>query len=107
MNTEEFQDWISINNVAERTKKSFWQYIDNYREEEPDEFREVFSNIDLNSLNIIINKISLTISYRFDEPISFVSVCIALVYEGEEIGAYESLFTLSGNEMDDYLRMTN
>lgn len=107
MNTEEFENWILINNVAERTKKGFWTYIENYKKEEPDEFKEVFNNIKLNYLEININKISLTMSYRFDEPISFVSVCIEVVYEGEEICIYESIFALDGSAMDDYFRMTN
>ncbi|HDK7166221.1 TPA: hypothetical protein PTV44_000024 [Clostridium botulinum] len=105
MNTEEFKNWIAINNIIERTKNGFWNYIENYKREEPDEFSEVFSNVDVNFVEINISKISLTISYRFDEPIKFVSAFIEIEYKGEELGVYESLFSLDGDDLDDYLRI--
>ncbi|MFL1676360.1 hypothetical protein ABEV00_00550 [Paenibacillus thiaminolyticus] len=107
MNTEEFQNWVSINNIIERTKKGFWIYMENYKQEEPDEFSEVFGNVDLNFVEINISKISLTINYRFDEPIKFVSAFIDVEYGGEELGVYESLFSLDGDDLDDYLRIKN
>ncbi|MGX8796055.1 hypothetical protein ACR6HW_08220 [Fusibacter sp. JL298sf-3] len=56
-------------------------------------------------LNITISKVSLTVNYRFDEPITFVSAFADIEYEGEEIGEYESLYSLDGDELDDYLRL--
>ncbi|MGW7162425.1 hypothetical protein [Paenibacillus sp. LK1] len=107
MNTDELLNWASTNDIIERAKKAFWSYMENYKMEEPDEYRELFNNVDLNLLDTNISKISLTISYRFDEPISFVSVFIEIIYEEEELCIYESLFSLDGSELDDYLRMTN
>lgn len=105
MNTEEFQSWISLNNIIERTKRDFWNYIENYRSEEPEEFLEVFSNVNMDYLEISISKVSLTINYRFDEPITFVSAFVDIEYEDEEIGEYESLYSLDGDDLDDYLRI--
>lgn len=105
MNTEEFQSWISLNNIIERTKRDFWNYIENYRSEESEEFLEVFSNVNMDYLEISISKVSLTINYRFDEPITFVSAFVDIEYEDEEIGEYESLYSLDGDDLDDYLRI--
>lgn len=105
MNTEEFQNWISLNNIVERTKKSFWNYVENYRNEESDEFSEVFSNVNMDFLEITISKVSLTVNYRFDEPIIFVSAFADIKYEDGEIGEYESLYSLDGDDLDDYLRL--
>lgn len=107
MNTNELQSWVTINHIVERTHNSFWSYLENYKKEEPDEFRELFENINFDFLDVNINKISLTISYRFDEPISFVSAFLEVLHEGEEVCMYESLFSLDGSDLDDYLRMTN
>lgn len=106
MNTNEFQKWIFINNIIDRTKKGFWDYMENYKKEEPDEFSEVFSNVDMNFVKINISKISLTINYTFDEPVEFVSAFIDIEYEDKELGVYESLFTLDGDDLDDYLSVT-
>ncbi|CAH8713316.1 hypothetical protein M5W83_26635 [Paenibacillus thiaminolyticus] len=103
MNTEEFENWVSIHNIIERTKKGFWNYMENYKQEEPDEFSEVFGNVDMNFLETNISKISLTINYTFDEPIKFVSAFIDVEYEGEELGVYQCLFSLDGDDLDDYL----
>jgi len=105
VNTEEFQSWISLNNIIERTKRDFWNYIENYRSEESEEFLEVFSNVNMDYLEISISKVSLTINYRFDEPITFVSAFVDIEYEDEEIGEYESLYSLDGDDLDDYLRI--
>lgn len=107
MNTDELLNWVSTNDIIERANKAFWSYMENFKMEEPDEYRELFKNVDLNFLKTNIGKISLTISYRFDEPISFVSVFIEITHEEEELCVYESLFSLDGSELDDYLRMTN
>ena len=105
MNTEEFQNWITINNIVERTKKGFWNYMGNYKKEEPGEFAEIFSNIDMNLVETNISKISLTINYRFDEVIKYISAYIDIEYEGEEVATYESLFSLDGDDLGDYLRI--
>lgn len=106
MNTDELLNWVSINNIVERVTKAFWSYIGNYKVEEPDEYKISFGDIDLKHLEISISKISLTVSYRFDDPVHFVSVFIEGKYEEEEICVYESLFSLDGDELDDYLRFT-
>lgn len=105
VNTEEFQNWISLNNIIERTKRACWNYIENYRKEEPEEFSEIFSNVNMDSLEISISKVSLTVTYRFDEPITFVSAFADIEYEDEEIGVYESLYSLEGEDLDDYLKL--
>ncbi len=105
MNTEEFQNWISLNNIIERTKRAFWNYIENYRSEEPEEFSKVFNNVNMDSLEISISKVCFAINYRFDEPITFVSAFVDIEHEDEEIGVYESLYSLDGDDLDDYLRI--
>lgn len=106
MNTVEFQNWILLNNIVERTKKSFWNYVENYRNEEPEEFSEVFSDVNMDSLEITISKVSFTVNYSFDEPITFIAAFADIEYEDREIGVYESLYSLDGDDLDDdYLRL--
>ncbi|RJG19155.1 hypothetical protein [Paenibacillus thiaminolyticus] len=75
MNTEEFENWVSIHSIIECTKKGFWNYMENYKQEEPDEFSEVFGSVDMD-----------------------------VEYEGEELGVYQCLFSLDGDDLDDYFR---
>lgn len=77
----------------------------NYKKEEPEEFSEVFSNVNMDFLEISIGKVSLTVNYRFDEPIIVVSAFADIEYENEEIGVYESLYSLDGDDLDDYLKL--
>lgn len=105
MNTEKFQKWIAKNNINERTKQGFWNYMENYKKEEPEEFVELFGDMDMNLVKINISKISLTINYRFDEIIKYVSAFIDIKYEEEELGMYESVYSLDGDDLDDYLRI--
>ncbi len=105
MNIEEFESWIEKNNIIKRTKESYLSCMENYINEEPNEFMELYKTLNINLLVTKQSTINLCINYEFDEPIKYVSSTLEIKFEGEELGYYDCIFGLDGSDMDDYLRL--
>ncbi|MDQ0172400.1 hypothetical protein [Paenibacillus tundrae] len=86
--------------------EGFWYYLNNYKEDHPEDFNKDFSNVGIDLISIKVTTISLTLNFRYDEIVEYVTCFLMIEYEGEEIGEYESLFTLNGEDLDDYLRIS-
>ncbi len=104
MNTEQLKKWIVKNNVVERSKQSFYNFMKNYKIDEAEEYFKTFENLEIGSLETNTSKISLIINYEFGEPIEFISVELEITFKEKYLAIYQSLYTLNGEEMDDYLR---
>lgn len=104
MNTFELRNWIENNNVEEKTKIKFWNYLNNYLKEEPELFYDQFGNIDKQLIEVKVTKIALTI---VNWPYDFLNDCVIsyadVIYEDERIAVYKLVFNLVGEVIDDYL----
>ena len=104
MNTEELRNWIDEYNIKERTVKGFWGYIRSYKAEEPQEFKDVYKDIELDLIDVEIKKVALIVNYSFDEFAEYIVSYLDINHNGEEIAEYEAVFTLDGEDMDDFLK---
>jgi hypothetical protein len=104
INISHFTEWIEKNNIKKRSIDGYWNYFNNYRKEEPEEFEQLLAGKDPLSFELEIKQISLTISYEFDNEVNLVSSDVIIKHKGEEIGLYTAVFTTNGDGFDDYLK---
>jgi hypothetical protein len=108
MDAVELKRFIIDNSVRDRTVQSFWKCFENYRNEEPKEFEEVFGDFDRSLLTMWMKKVALTIRNwqafedEYNENHEFVEAFIQLKYKGKYIGYYSLLFNFDGAVFDDF-----
>lgn len=76
--------------------------MDNYKEENPDEFNEVFGNIDLSKFYLKVNAVSLNLGNWPECSYVTISASLPIYYENKSIGHYKTLYTIDGEEEDDF-----
>ncbi|MEW9674271.1 hypothetical protein [Ammoniphilus sp. 3BR4] len=106
MDTKSLQKFIQEHDVFQRTIKGFWHYLNTWKAKDQSDFEKCFSGIDFNSLKVKVKKVSLTINYRYDEPLEYVQSYASVVHNDEEIAVYHFLLTLEGEYDDDVLSWT-
>lgn len=112
MNTEQFNlayldKWMEDNKLEERAKEGCFTYLENYLIHHPQDFNERFILAeDIKNIETELYKIDLTISYRNDfepSPIEYISMILKMMNSEKVIGYYKSIFSLDGEEIDDYI----
>lgn len=105
MEIQAFKQWCLKNAVEERSVTSFWESFENYRIEDPEEFRKFFTNYSSEHLSVYIDTVSFSIgNWPECDYIRIVSN-LRIVYQDKGIGSYRLIFTLSGEIDDDYLTL--
>lgn len=90
-------------NCFMKANNSFWEYVNSWKVDEPDEFFEAFTTFDLSELILEKGKISLVINYRFDKPIEYVQTTLNVIFMDKSFAEYRLLQRLNGEIMDDGL----
>ncbi|MCX7924106.1 MAG: hypothetical protein N3B21_19165 [Clostridia bacterium] len=102
MDTVDLKEWIETNNIEQKTIQGFWKYVNNRKKELDDDTADVLNFIELNNIRLEIKKASLSVIYNYGD---FVSLLIDIYFKEHYIGSYESIFTLSGEYADDFLKI--
>ncbi|MFJ7826655.1 hypothetical protein [Psychrobacillus sp. NPDC096623] len=108
MDTNKLRKWAENYSIESNTIKGFWVMFNKYKEEQKEEFLEVFGkDFDKSQLSIVMNRLGLFIDawnkdahmqYGFD----YVTSYIPIIYLDNHIGEYKMLFNLDGECFDDY-----
>ncbi len=99
------QNWLKKNLVLENCMQSFWEYLNNYKKEEPNEYNEYFNDIDLDKITLLRNKVSYNVNFIGDDFYDNITMLFRILYNDLEIGYYRIEYDLDGTETDDILKI--
>ncbi|OBZ11521.1 hypothetical protein [Bacillus sp. FJAT-26390] len=112
MEKDRILEWAKKYQIEEETIKCFWLNFYNYKEEEPEEFKQVFGmNFESDKLFVQVSSVQMRVESSRDEEKIFPSrnygfdyavSCIPIVYNERKLGVYKLLFTLDGQSFDDF-----
>lgn len=102
MNIDDLITWAIKNNIDQRTRTLFWEMLENYKNEDPDEYSEFFGHIPIGDLYLHIHTVSLNLGNWPECNYNTVSAHMGIWYNDKQIAKYEALFTLAGEPEDDY-----
>ena len=85
--------------------QSFWEYLNNYKKEEPNEYNEYFNDIDLDKITLLRNKVSYNVNFIGDDFYDNITMLFRILYNDLEIGYYRIEYDLDGTETDDILKI--
>lgn len=107
----ELRQWAIKNDIEKKSIAGFCFCFNNYIEECPEEFRQVFGDdfdvelltVEMKSVALFIDKWDETkmyeyISYGFDYVVSYIPI----VYKNRNLGIYKMLYSLEGQSFDDF-----
>lgn len=105
MNTLELRKFVDVKKPFEEAREGFWNWINNWKNEEPEDYSEVFrnGNDDITKLVLTNERIAIVINYEFDEPVEFLQTTISVYYEESLIAKYHYMQDFDGRVIDDVL----
>lgn len=103
MKSDFLEKLVKDNEIENRSICMFWKSFEDYKEEESNEFFQVFNNYIKEVLRISIKEISLTIMDWPECRRVNIITCIPVIYNNTEVGVYKAVYALTGEVEDDYL----
>ncbi|WP_028594341.1 hypothetical protein [Paenibacillus assamensis] len=76
--------------------------MNNYREEDREEFDEIFPNYSPDLFEVSIRTVSITFGNYPDLNYNHIVVDIPIKYSGKQRGVYKILFKFNGEVEDDF-----
>ena len=96
----DIKEWSDCYNAFERTKELFWCCFQSYKEEEPEEFCEVFPE-EKSNVRIELEKIVHEVMLRdFDQE--FISVYLNIFVGKHNVGWFKNMFCMDGTDFDEF-----
>ena len=97
---KELEEWSKIHNALERTEKLFWSCFQSYKEEDPEEFSEIFpkekSNVRI-EFKKIVHEVILP-----DYDQEFISVYLNIFVDDHNVGWFKNMFLMDGTDFDEF-----
>lgn len=94
------EEWSKLHNAVERTEELFWCCFQSYKEEEPEEFSEVFpknkSNVRI-EFEKIVHEVMLP-----DYDQEFISVYLNIYVDDHNVGWFKNMLMMDGTDFDEF-----
>ena len=104
----ELEKWLKQHDIKQMVMKDLEFYMRGYREEEEEDFNELFKDMDLDKVECVFHSVSYVINewHREEDDIyKYISAKIRMEYDDRPFAEYEAIYGLDGEGEDDYLRM--
>ena len=92
---EELKQWTHKHKLEERASESFFEYIENYREAEPEEFNETFPDFDKGKFDVHVQEVAISLDWQ-NRGYSSIIAHIPIVYRQTEVGWYRVAYSVLG-----------
>lgn len=102
MDIIELKNWAFEHKIEEQTINSFYEMLDNYKTDDPEEFNDVFKNIRINDLSLQVHTISLNLGNWPECSYNTVSASMWIHHKEKQIASYKAIYTLDGEPEDDF-----
>lgn len=103
MYVKELKEFLQKHDIESNVVKYFYEYFNSYRDEESEEFNEVYKNYDLSKIETCIYSVILR---RYNWPeFDYCNIVITLRVKcgDKKIGDYKLFYELNGEIVDDML----
>lgn len=102
----ELEKWLEKHNIKEMVMKDLEFYMRGYREEEEEDFNELFKDMDLEKVEYVFHSVAYVINewHREEDDIyKYISAKVRLEYDDMTFAEYSVFYGLDGKIEDDYL----
>ena len=97
---KELEEWSKIHNALERTEELFWSCFQSYKEEDPEEFSEIFPK-EKSNVRIVFEKIVHEVILP-DYDQEFISIYINIFVDDHSVGWFKNMFLMDGTDFDEF-----
>lgn len=103
MDTSELRKFIDEKQPFEKAREGCWNWINTWKEEDPEDYFEAFRNEDISSIELTNRRFALVINCSFDTPIEFLQTTLDVYLKESLIAQYHYIQDFSGEAIDDVL----
>ena len=96
---KDLEQWASQHKLEEHALESFFEYMQNYKKEEPEEFEETFLGFDKDSLDVRVQEVAVSLDWQNHDKSSMIAH-LPIVYRQAEIGWYRVEYSALGEILD-------
>ena len=96
---QDLKQWADQHRLEEHALKSFFAYMDNYKDQEPEEFAETFPDFAKEKLDVRVQDVALSFDWQNSDN-STIIAHIPIVYRQVEIGWYRVEYSVLGELLD-------
>lgn len=95
---DDLRNWCIKHDIENRTIQDFWKCFEDYKNNEYDEYMNIFSNQE-KSIKIFFDKISYEVNYP-EFTNEHICVYLDLFVNEKKIGWFKQLFDINGELID-------
>ncbi|WP_342528320.1 hypothetical protein MKY84_05420 [Chryseomicrobium sp. FSL W7-1435] len=106
MNSHELKEWMATHEIVNRTVSGFWNYLYTQKNEDPADFETSYPSMEITLLEPTLSTVSHTLNFNYGDTLEMVTCSLHIEYQGKKIGMYESLYTPFGEDLDDFLTLS-
>ncbi|MBP1967187.1 hypothetical protein [Paenibacillus aceris] len=103
LDTTELKKFMVEKKPFEEAIDGFWGWIKSWKEDDPEDYFNVFGNEDISTIELTRERIALVINCSFDTPIEFIQTTLNVIYKEDLIAQYYYLQNFNGEVIDDVL----
>ncbi len=103
LDTIELRKFVDEKNPFEEAKVGFWNWINSWKEDDLEDYFELFGNEDISSIELTKERIALVINCQFDTPVEFIQTTLNVIYKESLIANYHYMQDFNGKVIDDVL----
>ena len=103
----ELEQWLKKKDIKEMVMKDLIFYLDGYKEEDEEDFNELFKDMEFDKVKYIFHSVAYVINEWYigdNGERKYISAKVRLEYDDCTFAEYERIYDLNGNGEDDYLR---
>lgn len=103
----ELEKWLEKYNIKKMVQKNCKFYLNQYKEEDEEDFNESFKDIDWQEVSYEFHSVSYVINTwhgEEDDLYKYISAKVRLEYDNTTFAEYEAIYDFQGNLENDYLR---
>lgn len=96
---KDLKQWAKQHKLEEHALESFFEYIENYKKEEPEEFEQTFLDFDESNFDVHVQGIALSLDWQNRDNRTIIAH-IPIIYCQAEIGWYRVEYSVLGEILD-------
>lgn len=104
----ELKQWLDDYDIKKMAMRDLKRYLLGYKEEEEEDFNELFKDMDLDKVQYVFHSVAYVINEWHtsgNEKRKYISAKVYLEYNNSAFAEYVAIYGLDGGAEDDYLIM--
>lgn len=98
---KDLKQWVKTYAIEEHTQQHFLEYLQAYRQAEPEEFAQTFPDFEQDDVRLTLVSICLVLVTRFEKPFYHLVAAHTIEYREKKIARFHISYTIGGEYLTE------